>query len=330
MVKLDEKPLASMDSGGGVVARNRYLYALERQGDRDGALVVFDATNPEAIARKTAIALGGFPRDLALIPGYSFRLHPGLPVQTKDLLAVVGGKLGVSAEGTAEGSGQYLKVFDISDPTNARLLASTLVSPGGTAAITKLAWSPPVLGLLEAEADVTAVSLVNLQLFIHAQNLTGALLEQEPDLGSAGLDLNGDGDFVDSGDELPRVERLKPRSGVINGGLVAAYSLRDRTTQRFTDFSMELGGKLISVVTTRGVKIDSNGNPTGQNVDPAYITLVSGGARLEPDLASVPLPFLPKRVATLLDRQWPAESGEPRACLPGRRGGRTGEQIEGN
>src|SRR5262249_30827306 len=68
--------LPSVVSGGGSVTRGNYCYVLERAGPLDGSLVVYDLTDPTAPVKAGELGVPGFPRDLALIPQYSFTRTP--------------------------------------------------------------------------------------------------------------------------------------------------------------------------------------------------------------------------------------------------------------
>ncbi|HEY6564413.1 MAG TPA: Ig-like domain-containing protein, partial [Pirellulaceae bacterium] len=155
--------LFGIEYGGGAVLRGIYAYVLERAGALDGAVVVYDLSNPLAPEKVAEISVPGFPRDLALIPNYSFTksVNPGAPVETKDLLAVVGGKVGGAADerGNLLGAFQYLWIIDIDDPDDPVRIASALVTASPSSVVSKIQWSPPFLAYLESDADSQAVSL---------------------------------------------------------------------------------------------------------------------------------------------------------------------------
>ncbi|HKS36826.1 MAG TPA: Ig-like domain-containing protein, partial [Verrucomicrobiae bacterium] len=165
--------LSEIVSGGGVVMRGIYAYALERAGPLDGAVVVYDLSNPSAPTKVSELSVPGFPRDLALIPRYSYVRRPGDPIETNDLLAVVGGKLGGSPDqfGNLIGGFQFLWIVDISNPAQPQRLASAAIVLSPSTAVTKVQWSPPALAYLESGADVQSIGLVNLQSFILGSHL---------------------------------------------------------------------------------------------------------------------------------------------------------------
>jgi hypothetical protein len=141
--------LTEIESGGGVVVSGAYAYALERAGSLNGSVVVYDLSG-EAPLKVGEISVPGFPRDLALIPNYSFRLSESGECRTANLLAVAGGLIGGE-------SFQYLWVLDLSDPASPVRLASSTVALGAVA-VTKVQWSPPFVAYLESGADITSLA----------------------------------------------------------------------------------------------------------------------------------------------------------------------------
>jgi hypothetical protein len=152
--------LSGIEMGGGAVMKGIYAYVLERAGAANGELVVYDLSTPTAPVRYARLGLPGYPRSLTLIPQYSFLRRPGASVETKDLIAVVGGRLGMDL------FGQYLWIIDITNPANPQRGASAIVTVSTTTAITKVQWSPPTLAYLET-GEVPAIGMVNLQKFIY-------------------------------------------------------------------------------------------------------------------------------------------------------------------
>ena len=102
--------------------------------------------------------------------------------------------------------------------------------------MTRLQWSAPLFGYLD-NATVPSVALVNLQMLIISESLTLQEFIRMPETGFAGVDSNGDGDFVDPGDELPLPERRSPDFS----GKVAQLGFGD-TDQNIRDFALEDGG----------------------------------------------------------------------------------------
>lgn len=291
--------LPGVDIGGGVVMIGQKLFALDRAGR--GSLVVVDISDPSTPTMDTEVALDAYPRDIVAIPGYSYRTslpspdNP-TPFKTSDLIAVTGGTTG--------GQGPWLKILDVTDPTKPVFLASTLLSRSNSATAVKLAWSPPMLGYLEIDADITSVGLIDLQLFIYAKHLQLNTMENEPVGGAPGKDLNGDGDYVDDGEVIPRLDGSRLQLGPINAGLVTAFTMADTTTQRIQDFSLGAGGKHVGLALSGGASVNG-----GATVPPAYVTVMSGGSRIDAASASLPLPGIPRRLTSLFGVPMQTPSG---------------------
>lgn len=281
--------LPGIEMGGGAVMKGIYAYVLERAGPSDGALVVYALTNATSPRRHAELGLPGFPRSLALIPSYSFQRRPGAGVETKDLVAVVGGRLGL------ETFGQYLWIIDISNPTRPQRVASAIISISPSTAVTKVQWSAPTLAYLET-GEIPAIGIVNLQSFIYGLNLTGAEFRALPTYGRPGVDANQDGDYVDPGDVLP----LPARSSPDFAGKTFSFTLGD-TDQLIRDFAIDQGGAFLGVVVEGGYVLDAQGHQTSELAPSAYRTLYSGTLDLNRTNASYLLPDVrPTRLATLL------------------------------
>jgi RHS repeat-associated protein len=289
-------PLAGIEHGGGVVTRGIYAYVLERAGPLDGAVVVYDLSNPSAPSKVSEFSVPGFPRDLALIPAYEYKRTPQDAVETNDLIAVVGGKVGGASGdfGTLLQGFQYLWVIDISDPTNLKRLAAAAVTLSPVAAVTKVVWSPPELAYLESSADGQIIGVVNLQSMILGDHIgAGDFADGEV----PGTDLNGDGDFVDPGEVLP----IPSRSTVKFAGKVNAFTLPD-TTQRIADFFYDSSVPYVGLALGPGKVLDSQtGLPSSELAKPAYRTLVLGQLDfLDRELASLEIANgVPKRLFAL-------------------------------
>jgi RHS repeat-associated protein len=269
--------LPGVESGGGALVRGRYAYVLERKGSLDGSVVVYDLSQPATPTKVAELGVPGAPRDLALIPNYSFKRDTNAAIETKDLLAIVGGKIGapVNEGQVGLGVGQYLWVIDISDPLAPKRVAARAVTFSPSAAVTKVVWTAPLLSYLEI-GDVPSISFINLQSFIlgelfHTEVPGGGVLW--PPQGTPGGDANGDGDYVDPGDELP----LPARRAEI-AGKVLTLTVPD-TDQFITDYSVEPGyvGVLLEPGTLRG---------TNTAVPGGYRTLLKDQVSLEREVAS--------------------------------------------
>jgi RHS repeat-associated protein len=267
--------LQDIQSGGGAIIKGNYGFVLERTGAMDGGVVVYDLSNPSLPRKVSEFSVPGYPRDFALIPRYSYKRRLDGPTFDHDLLAVVGGKLGQLQVG------QYLWVIDVTNPTNMQRVAAAAINLSPTTAIKKVLWSPPQLGYLEI-GEVPSIGVINLQTFILGSYFTTQEFISLPAGGREGTDLNFDGDYVDSGEELPLPA---PESRDV-AGKVFAFVLED-TDQFISDFDFEEGGEFVSVVVEAG-HLFGAGGPTETNVPAAYRTLYKGGALWDRTVASYP------------------------------------------
>ena len=309
--------LPGLEYGGGAVIKGNYAYVLERKGPLDGAVNVYDLSIPTSPVSVAQFSVPGYPRDLALIPNYSFKRRPDSAVETNDLLAVVGGKLvGVAFDPTVgfggPGVGQYLWIIDISNPLSPKRVAAAQIDLSPSAAVTKVVWSPPRLGYLDI-GDFPSIGFINVQSFILGELLRrpGTSVEPTPvntlvhladgsefpwpRLGTSGVDLNGDGDFVDGGEELPYPST---EAGVL-AGLELVWTVRD-TDQFINDFAAERGGEFVGVVLDKGHVLGPDGRPTANEVPAVYRTLID--YPLNPERESASFAFtngLASRVSTL-------------------------------
>ena len=310
--------LPGIEYGGGAVIKGNYAYVLERKGPLDGAVNVYDLSTPVNPVTVAQFSLPGYPRDLALIPNYSFKRRPDSAAETNDLLAVVGGKLvGVAFDPTVgfggPGVGQYLWIIDISNPLSPKRVAAAQIDLSPSAAVTKVVWSPPRLGYLDI-GDFPSIGFINLQSFILGELLRrpGTSVQgtndvvrvvrlgdgsefQWPRLGTGGADRNEDGDFADAGDELPYPSL---EAGVL-AGLELVWTVSD-TDQFINDFAAERGGEFVGVVLDKGHVLGPDGRPTANEVPAVYRTLIDYPLNLERTNASFTITNgLPSRVNTL-------------------------------
>jgi len=299
--------MEEIQSGGGAVLRGIYAYVLERQGSLDGSLVVYDLSVPQTPEKVAELSVPGFPRDLALIPAYSYARSTNLSVapSTSDLLAVVGGKVGAAVDerGNLMEGFQYLWIIDIHDPLHPVRLASALVTTSPSAVVSKIQWSPPFLAYLETDADSQGISLVNLQSFI----LGGLITPDEfGETENPGRDLNGDGDFVDLGEALP----IPSANRLSFAGKTEIFAL-EGNTQRIIDFDWRTDDRLLGVVLSAGKLLDLAGDPI-LDLPPGYLTLSKRFIR--PPFVDAFWPITqgnPKRVHLLRDVESVDESGVP-------------------
>ncbi len=288
--------LPELISGGGVVGRDNFLFALERAGD--GALNVYDVSKPSQPVKVATAVVQGTPRDLVLIPQYSFVFRRGETPVTRDLLAVVGGDLGTAAIDEADNlffRGQYLRIFDVSNPVNPVRLVTAIVSRGPSA-VTKVRWSPPYINYFENGSDLQQVGLVDLQEMIVGFSATQEEAAAFPLFGVNGIDADGNGDYVGPNDRVP----LPPRAPAGFFGRKQSFILQD-TAQRILDYDFDARRFYFGVTLGSGKRL-ANGLPVGNDLPPAYRTFVSEGAPLDAAAASVPFGFnsRPKRVFSLV------------------------------
>ncbi len=233
---------------------------VDRRDGKAGRLSIYDVSAPSHPSLLHADALQAFPRSFTVFTNFSFVTRINGAVRTATVVVVAGGLVGES--------GQWIEAYALDALGNPDRIVRTTLSPSPAAVVTKIQPVPPRFGYLESDADQTAVGLVDLQLMILADNLTEREFGLQPAGGDAGLDANGDGDYVDVGDRLPRPDGSHPRFGVLNGGLVGKYVLPSNSTQRIFDFDTRYAGNFIGVLATL---------PGGNS---EYRTLVSAGVPL--------------------------------------------------
>ncbi|MEC9073503.1 MAG: hypothetical protein VX938_14015, partial [Myxococcota bacterium] len=136
-------------------------------------------------------------------------------------------------------------------------------------------WSPPHLAMLQIDGDQNLVIIADLQEYIYSDKLTDddMLAEDYPEAGQTGLDLNGDGDYVDEGEELP----LPPVDSFLFHGWVRSHMLHD-TNQAILDYHYDASRQFLGIVTNGGNQfMPGTGLATGPAVQPSYRTLVYQG-----------------------------------------------------
>ncbi len=285
--------LPGIQQGGGIVLHRQFAYALERSDP--ASLVIYDLSNPANPVRAGEVSLPSFPRDLVLIPRWAYVPGPNRPARTNDLLAVVGGAVGSSSvdkEGNVFFQGQYLRVFDISNPTQPTKLVGALITLRPNA-VTKVRWKPPQLAYFESGSDSQQIGVIDLQEFIYGFSATSAEAGAFPLFGVKGKDENGDGDYIDPLDQLPIPMREPPEFF----GKKFAYTI-ERTRQRVLDFDFDLD--YCGVVLSAGQDLDSQGEPFGPVKNPRYRTLAFNGNPVSEAPGSLLFQpdARPKRVAT--------------------------------
>ncbi len=268
----------AVDHGMGVASApdGEYYYALDRGGlISDASFKVFTTNSAGTWTRVGRCDVPDWPKTLCYIGPYAYRDF-SMTIRTGTLVAATGGQIGSKPP--------WLWIIDVADPTQPRPVASSIVAYSDSLAVSSLRWSPPMLGFLQYGADIYAgssIGLINLQLFLYAQtapkNQGLNPFVNEPRGGMPGVDRNGDGDFVDPGDVLPRMDGNRMVAALENGGLVAAYNMPpdyngNPATEQITDFVLELGGRFAAV--THGPGLDAAAAP------PGYRTLAIDGIPL--------------------------------------------------
>ncbi|HLH55045.1 MAG TPA: Ig-like domain-containing protein, partial [Verrucomicrobiae bacterium] len=285
MITLPSFVVGSDNGRGSAIVRNR-LYVLD-QASQDNYLLTYDITTPLKPQLLSKTHLYGQPRDLAIAPLYRYVTDPkGLfatppRVFTNDLIAVVGGDLDavISQQGQGQASdnttvgvrGQYLWVMNMADPANPQILASPIVSYRVGSAVTKVRWAPPYLVFQEFGADIQRLGLVNLQEMLIGFGSTPLQQSTFPAGGKPGVDLYGNGEYVDPGDTIP----LPDASPTEFYGLDQNYVLQG-TTQKILDFSVTRGASIVGVTLGAGLQLDPTGKVIG-SIPPSYRTLALSG-----------------------------------------------------
>ena len=296
--------LTGLAQGGGAVVNGSYAFVLDRITGTVKIYDISDPTHPKPAPTPEVMAPNGVPRDLVLIPRYSYVRPTGDPRQPpctgaeevvtrgflagtnvqsgclsrdRTLLAVIGGEASLE---------QRLTIFDVTNVNQIRTVATLPITARGTSAVNKLIWSAPALAYLERTAFApTVVSIVDLQTFIFGYSMTAAQFETMPDntVGTPGVDQNGDGDYVDAQDTLPMPP--KPRGGIVGAGFVGRRApVRPYDTdQDIIDYDFYGPTSFVAAVLTDGTLTN------GPAVPAEYRTL-SATDKLDLDHAALYLP----------------------------------------
>ena len=287
--------LPGIANGKGAVISGNRLYALD-QAPQGNYLVAYDISIPSAPKiLGSKIPLLGAPRDLVVVPQFSYVTSThSTSIITNDLVAVVGGDLDTVTLDTGggqapivRGKGQYLTVFDMGNPAAPRQLASPIVTYRVGSAVTKVRWAPPYLVYQEFGADIQSINFVNLQEMIIGFGSSRAQQDTFPIGGKPGLDLNGDGDYVDPGEKLPLPDGDPPEFYGKHQSLVLQHS-----TQKILDFSVTSRGGTVGVTLKGGIRLDNNGASAGETLPPQYRTFSYNNQVMDlSDPHSAALPF---------------------------------------
>jgi RHS repeat-associated protein len=301
---VQQRNLSQVDRPAASVIWGDYSFTADRKKDGTGALVVH-RLDP-AIATVIVTNLPPFPRTLTLVPDYSFRIRPessGADVSlNRVLLIVTGGLVGGASDnsGLMTGMGQWMWVIDITKPEQPVRIASEIISIDPTTAVGAVRWSPPNLGILMQTPEGSLINLVNLQAFIlganytkddrkevHGETLTGPY--------TPGEDKNGDGDYIDDGEVLPKANT----SGVF--GLEEVYPTA--SGRLIVDFDIGSGGTALVAL------MPEHKNPA---FPPRFQTMFYGGVMIglgTNDFGKMEFSNL-RMARLLLDEQFPIQTAQ--------------------
>lgn len=273
-----EATLPAVVNGRGSGISGNRLYVLD-QTPQGSFLNTYDISSPLKPFSIGQFRLKGTARDLVVIPRFGYQLNASAPVETNDLVVVVGGDLDGQinqVQGTTVSvAGQYIYVINMGDPTAPQVLASPTVSYRVGSALTELRWAPPNLVYLEFGADIQLLGFVNLQEMLFGFNSPAFRRNGWGD-GRDGEDLNGDGDYVDAGEKLP----IPPFSPIEFYGKKQNLVIQN-TTQKILDFSVSPAGNMVGVTLRNGIMHDDQGRPRGAALPMMYRTLVFNGLPLD-------------------------------------------------
>ena len=248
--------LPSIKDGAGVVGKGPYLFALDKISTKESALRIYKKSG---VAPDLIMTVGNLPeyaKCLEFIPAFSY-YDAQLQKHTKDFVAASGGLVGTDT------SRQWLWLIDVTDPSNPDIEVQTHIIRSPTASVVKLMWSAPVLGYLQYDSTtIDGIGLIDLQLLLYSHGLSN--YQNEPMDGQVGIDSNGDGDYTDDLETIPRPMKRMIRDGVFNGGLVGGYSLGENCFAHIWDFEIAFGGRFAAVV---------------HGADPASGSIVKAGYR---------------------------------------------------
>jgi RHS repeat-associated protein len=294
--------LDEVQMGGGAVTHGGYAYVLDRT---QGGFHIYDLSNNTLDPQHVVFMPleGGYPRDLMVIPSYSYvrrgrgapcdpafeRVYTASPgdcvVENRTLLLIIGGR---SGGGYGNGwSGQYLRMFDISNPRSMRVMRTTAIAPDPMSTVSQIRWSPPDVTYLEQNFSLTTINAFNLQTYILGLEMTAEEFRifdplTVPSTGTSGTDLNGDGDYVDQDEVLPTPGPLV--GGVVGMGFAGKHISVGATTtlQPVIDYQYDPARNYLGAVL-------GNGRAPG-GAPESYRTFRSGGISVSPVAANFPFP----------------------------------------
>ena len=205
--------LEGTDGAAGAVLFGGCAYVLDRARNR--LLVHSLSTGSAGLGGNETLAAGrilaeaplpSFPRAIALLPQFDYKLradaNPSLPSPAKRgmILAITGGLAGDI------GIPPWLRLYDVADPAAPVRLATSFLTSDFTAAasVVKFGSGHAYLGIQTFEG--IQLLRVGLQAQIIGAHAAEADFVADS---SAGVDLTGDGDYVDAGEILPKVGRAE-------------------------------------------------------------------------------------------------------------------------
>lgn len=293
---LEAFDIPNIGQGSGSVMDGSLLYVLDRA--TPGRVRIMDVSNPVLpglVGEFSALAVASvpgenatnaldFPRDLALIKGWSH--VPGLTdgaeqaASERTLLAVVGGTVGsvsIDAQGNDIQNGQYLTLLDVTNPAQPKLVLNVRLTLRPSV-VPKIQWRPPYLVYLENSADTHFVNLINLQEMLIGFSVPRLQREQIFATVKRGNDLNGDGDFTDEGEQRPwpNLSEVTEFMGFFQG-----YDVLPFPAQRIEDFDFSVNA--LAVVRS----VSGLAPPVPVSARPEFRLLRAGSQELPPQAGFV-------------------------------------------
>lgn len=286
--------LTEVKRGAGVVSdpQGTYYYVLDQGNTWSSSSLRVYGTNATGVIlwQQGVCHVANYPRELVYIGPYDYKIMNG-SLRHGVLVALTGGLVGDLPP--------WLSVVDVADPVNPVVIATSEINYSSGASVSRLQWSAPSLGYLQIGGTANgtaAIGIVNLQLFLYTQSAPqGGPSGFNPfsrEVESPGVDLNGDGDYVDSGESIPHLNGQRAVAGLENGGLVAAFSMPpepngDYATEVIKDLVVAQGGRFVAVV---------HGPGRGSN-PPGYRTLAADGVPLNTFQGDFVFACVPTRLA---------------------------------
>lgn len=268
--------IGTINNGGGAAISGDFLYTIDSTSPQ-GYLDAYNVSVPSQPVRVSHTPEKGMPRDLVVIPQYPHELSIHGPAVTNDMVAVVGGDLASQVDdlGNVTQSGQYLRIYEMADPTNPVPVA-TLALTFQVEVVNKIRWEPPNLTYLQTGADGQQIGVINLQELLIGFNATPTQASLFPPAGNPGKDVLNDGEYVAPGDSPPLPQRNPPEFY----GKDASYPITG-TSQYVLDFSYT--AQTLGITLGTGYAIDKNNNkPTGGPLNTAYQTVTYFGQPVDP------------------------------------------------